>query len=125
MDRKGNFDGLRTSIHNSTRSTTIATCAEEARSFLSRGRGLMMRDSFPAGSALIIDPCSSIHMFFMRFPIDVLYMDRDHKVVRVQTGIKPWRTGPLWTRGAKYVIELPTGTVEKSQTQVGDQMTLT
>lgn len=84
----------------------------------------MLRKSFPDGSALVIDPCSSIHMFFMRFPIDVLYMDRNDQIVRVQKGIKPWRAGPLRTRGAKYVIELPVGTIERTQTTVGDRISL-
>lgn len=109
-------------VRNETRATIVATDLAEARSFLSRGRGLMGRREFPTGSALLIDPCSSIHMFFMRFPIDVLYMDRSDRVVRVQKAIKPWRIGPLFTRGAKYVIELPTGSIEQSSTQVGDQL---
>lgn len=111
-------------VYNVTRATTISVSAEEARTFWARGRGLMWRRSFPDGSALVIDPCSSIHMFFMRFPIDVLYLNRDDRVVRVQPGIKPWRTDPLWTRGAKYVIELPVGTLERTQTGVGDQISL-
>jgi uncharacterized membrane protein (UPF0127 family) len=111
-------------LHNDTRATTISSNAEEARTFWSRGRGLMLRESFPQGSALVIDPCSSIHMFFMRFPIDVLYLDSDDRVVRLQRGIKPWRTGPLWTRGAKYVIELPVGTLDRTRTDMGDQIRL-
>lgn len=111
-------------LKNVTRGTTIATQVEVARSFLARGKGLMLRRTFPRGSALVIDPCSSIHMFFMRFPIDVLYMDRENRVVRTQQGIKPWRVGPLYTRSAKYVIELPVGTIERSKTQVGDQIAL-
>jgi uncharacterized membrane protein (UPF0127 family) len=111
-------------VHNATRATTISANAEEARTFWARGRGLMLRRSFPDGSALVIDPCSSIHMFFMRFPIDVLYLDRHDRVVRAQRGIKPWRAGPLWTRGAKYVIELPVGTIERTLTDVGDQISL-
>ena len=111
-------------VCNVTRATTLSVGAEEARTFWARGRGLMWRRSFPDGSALIIDPCSSIHMFFMHFPIDVLYLDRDDRVVRVQPGIKPWRTGPLWTRGARCVIELPVGTLERTQTVAGDQISL-
>ncbi len=111
-------------VHNTTRATTISSNAEEARTFWDRGRGLMLQGSFPHGAALVINPCSSIHMFFMRFPIDVLYLDSHDRVVRVQYGIKPWRTGPLWTRGAKYVIELPVGTLERTLTDVGDQISL-
>jgi uncharacterized protein len=73
-------------------------------------------------AGLLIDPCSSIHMFFMRFPLDVIYLNKDDQVVRVQQGIRPWRIGPLHTRGARYVIELPVGVIERSGTSVGDQL---
>jgi uncharacterized protein len=110
------------SIVNSTRETRLAADAERATSFFARGRGLMLRSTFPEGSGMVIDPCSSIHMFFMRFPIDVLYLDRDDRVVRVQEGIKPWRLGPLRTGGARYVIELPAGTIASTHTTTGDQI---
>lgn len=119
----GGGDGIK--ILNSSRATVISECAQEARTFWARGRGLMMKSQFPVGSALVIDPCSSIHMFFMRVPLDVLYMNREDRVVRAQAGIKPWRVGPLVTRGAKYVIELPAGTIESTGTVVGDQLNLT
>ncbi len=111
-------------IVNVTRGTTIATTARLARSLWARGRGLMFERELPAGSGLVIDPCGSIHMFFMRFPLDVLYVDRQDRVVRAQRGIKPWRIGPLHTRGARYVIELPAGAIERSGTEVGDQLQL-
>ena len=112
-------------VANETRGTTVATTPATATSFLSRGRGLMFRSAFLPGEALIINPCSSIHMFFMRFPIDVLYMDSEHNVVRAQSSIKPWRIGPLHTKHAKYVIELPAGTISASGTQVGDKLLIT
>jgi hypothetical protein len=84
----------------------------------------MFASGFPDGAALVIDPCSSIHMFGMRFPIDVLYVDRQHRVVRLQQGIKPWRIGPLFTKGARYVVELPVGTIERTGTTVGDELTI-
>jgi hypothetical protein len=113
-----------TMILNVSRNTTVATSARMARSLWARFRGLMLQssDEIQPGSGLIIDPCSSIHMFFMRFPIDVLYMSADHKVVRLHEAIKPWRIGPLHTRGARYVIELPCGSVRASGTAVGDQL---
>lgn len=82
----------------------------------------MFRSSFPEGSGLVIDPCSSIHMFFMRFPLDVLYMNEADEVVRIQHSIRPWRMGPLVTRGARYVIELPEGAAKRSRTEVGDRL---
>ena len=114
------------SILNTTKRSTIATGTEFATSPWSRFRGLMMRNEsdFQEGAALVIDPCTSIHMFFMRFPIDVLYLDRDNRVVRAQESIKPWRVGPIYTRGARFVIELPAGTIKASQTQKGDQIAI-
>jgi hypothetical protein len=82
----------------------------------------MLDDRLDPDSGLLIDPCGSIHMFFMRFPLDVLYVDRQHRVVRAQQAIKPWRMGPIFTRNASYVIELPVGTIEQSASTVGDQL---
>ena len=109
-------------VTNVTRGTTIAGHVRVARSMLARGKGLMFAAELPAGSGMLIDPCGSIHMFFMRFALDVLYVDRNDRVVRAQRSINPWRIGPLHTRGARYVIELPVGTIERSQSAVGDQL---
>ncbi len=113
-------------IANRTRATAIAHATEFARNPWTRFRGLMLRSpsSFSEGDALIIDPCTSIHMFFMRFPIDVLYVDRDNRVVRTQEYVRPWRIGPLHARGGKYVIELPPGTIQATKTQVGDSLVI-
>jgi uncharacterized membrane protein (UPF0127 family) len=113
------------SVTNTTRGTTVGRNIRVARSLWARGRGLMGVGELPDDSGLVIDPCSSIHMFFMRVPLDVIYLNRDDVVVRVQRNIRPWRVGPLHTRGAKYVIELPVGTIDRSQTDVGDQLKLT
>lgn len=116
--------GQHIEIVNASRSTSIASSARAARSMLARARGLMFVGDLPQNSGLLIDPCSSIHMFFMRIPLDVLYVDRNDVVVRAQRGIRPWRIGPLHTRSAAYVIELPVGTIERSQTQVGDRLAM-
>lgn len=100
----------------------MATSVRVARSFLARGRGLMFTSGLDPGSGLLIDPCGSIHMFFMRYPLDVLYVDRDDRVVRAQSAIRQWRIGPLRSRGAKYVIELPVGTIARSHCEIGDKL---
>jgi uncharacterized membrane protein (UPF0127 family) len=84
---------------------------------------MMVRD-LADDHGLLIEPCSSIHMFFMRIPLDVLYVDKEDRVVRAQEGIRPWRIGPVYTKRAHYVIELPEGTIERSQTHVGDQLSV-
>jgi len=111
-------------VHNVTRESIIASNVRIATSFLARGRGLMFTSGLASDEGLLIDPCGSIHMFFMRFALDVLYVDRDNVVIRAQRGIKPWRVGPLHTRGAKYVIELPVGSIDRSGTEVEDQLRL-
>jgi uncharacterized protein len=71
------------------------------------------------GEGMLIDPCSSIHTFWMRFPIDVIYVDREGRVVRADRSMKPWRIGPVFT-GSRWVVELPSGTIDATGTQIGD-----
>lgn len=80
----------------------------------------MGRRDLPAGHGLLIKPCSSIHMFFMRFPIDVVFLDRDNVVVKVVHGIKPWRMA--MGGGGKNALELPAGTVAAADILHGDQL---
>jgi uncharacterized membrane protein (UPF0127 family) len=113
-------------ILNATRGTVLAEHAEVARSFLARGRGLLGRSSLPAGAALVIYPEWSIHMFFMRFPIDVLFVDAGHRVVALHESLPPWHPGAgvaPW-RG-RYVVELPAGAIRASATAVGDRLEIT
>jgi uncharacterized protein len=110
-------------VHNLTRDTVIGERVREARRFWERGRGLMFVSHLEEGEGLIIDPCSSIHTFWMRFPLDVLYMDRTSTVVRADERMKPWRIGPVFT-GSKWVIELPPGTIAATGTQAGDQIAI-
>src|SRR5438874_11681286 len=110
-------------IVNLTRQSTLADKAERADTFWSRGRGLMFTPPLPAGGGLVIEPCSSIHMFFMRYPLDILFLDKQGKVVFMYRGIKPWRLGRV-VRGARLAIELPEGTIAESGTQVGDTVSI-
>jgi uncharacterized membrane protein (UPF0127 family) len=110
-------------ITNLTRNQVIADKAARAGSFLARGRGLMLSPPLPAGGGLVIDPCSSIHMLFMRYPLDILFVGKDGKVVFMYEGIKPWRVGRI-VRGAKLAIELPEGSISSSGTQVGDEVAI-
>lgn len=108
-------------IVNTTRGTILATQASIASTAWTRARGLLGRRTFPAGEGLIITPCNSIHCFFMAFPIDVVYVDREYRVLRAIAGLRPNRVGPI-IMGARHVIELPEGTLEASSTHVGDQL---
>lgn len=79
----------------------------------------MGRASLPPGSGLIIKPCNSVVCFFMRFPIDVLFLDADGKVLHAIPRMLPWRTSRI-VRGGKVVVELPSGTMEETGTAIGD-----
>ena len=113
-------------ITNQTRECVLAAHGEVARSFWARGRGLMGRASLPDSYALIILPESSIHTFFMRVPIDVLFVDRSDKVVGLREAMPPGRpfAGVAPWRG-RYVIEMPAGVIASSGTTLGDQLLLT
>ena len=103
--------------------TEVASDVTIADSLWSRFVGLMGRRAFPDGQALCIRPCSSIHMFFMRFPIDAVFVDADGAVVRIYGSIKPWRA--TWiVRGAKACLELPAGTAGKHGLEVGSLLEL-
>ena len=112
-------------ITNQTRDCVLATRGELARSFWARGRGLMGRAALPDSYALIIFPESSIHTFFMRIPIDVLFVDRDDKVIGLREAMPPSRpfAGVAPWRG-RYVIEMPAGVIAATGTMLGDQLVL-
>jgi uncharacterized protein len=109
-------------IVNGSKGTELGSQVAVARTLMTRGKGLMLRRQLESGAGLIIDPCSSIHTMWMRFPIDVLYVDADGRVVRFDATMRPWRFGPLFVRG-RYVVELPVGTIQRSRTEVGDYLT--
>ena len=108
-------------IINKTRNTTISQQTELADTALSRLVGLLGRDNLPQGHGFIITQCRSIHMLFMRFTIDVIFVDKNNKVTGLVKRIKPYRMGPYFIR-ASYCIELPEGTIDETQTQIGDEL---
>jgi uncharacterized membrane protein (UPF0127 family) len=93
-----------------------------ADSPVTRLKGLLGRDGLEQGEGLLLQPASSIHTFFMRFPIDVVFLDRTLVVVGIQDEIEPWRAAAQ--RGAKAVLELPAGESSRRGLAVGDQLTL-
>jgi uncharacterized protein len=108
---------------NRTRQAYLARHLRVADTHWSRFCGLMGADvaSFPAGLGLWIVPSSGVHTFAMRFPIDVIYLDRDKVVVHLEENLKPWRVAPVKFR-AKSVLELPGNTLTSTQTAIGDEI---
>jgi len=108
-------------IRNATRGTEIANKARAASDFRSRLVGLLGRASLQPGEALVLEPCSSIHTAFMRFPIDVLYVDRSRRVTKLVPALKPFRMSGVFGKSFA-AIELPSGAIACSGTVVGDQL---
>lgn len=105
---------------NTTRGTVLATHLEVADSGKRRNKGLLGRDSLPSGDGLWIVPCESVHTFFMRFPIDLVYLDKEHRIRKVRSAVGAWRLSACLT--AHSVIELPAGTIRATETQRGDRV---
>jgi uncharacterized protein len=107
-------------VRNETRGSVIALVTDVADTSAKRRKGLLGRDCLPEGHALWIVPCESVHTFFMRFPIDVVYLDRRHKVRKACRSISPWRLSMCVL--AHSVLELPAGVIDRTRTQPGDQL---
>jgi len=110
---------------NETRDTVIAVRLELGTSLWARFRGLMGRARLDAGDGLWLSGTNGIHMFFMRFPIDAIFLgkardDGRRPVVGVRRAVRPWIGLVPFVRGADGVLELPVGTIDATGTQPGD-----
>ncbi len=116
-------NSLKLLVRNLTRDTIVADNADIADTSATRRTGLLKREKLDPGQGLWIVPCESVHTFFMKFAIDLVYLDRKHKVKKVRHAVGPWRLSACLF--AHSIIELPAGAAEKSETQAGDQLELT
>jgi uncharacterized membrane protein (UPF0127 family) len=105
---------------NVTKKTTVADRCRFANTVFKRMIGLLNRNGLAEGEGLLIDKCYGIHTIGMRFTIDVLFLDRDLRVIRAVAAIPPFRTCTV--RQAVYVLELPAGSIARTQTDAGDQI---
>jgi len=116
-------------ITNKTRRIVLSKDAKEARSFFSRMRGLMFAKK--PQTIVLVNPHkdvegASIHMFFMRMPIDVIWLNEGMKVVSVFEGAKPWAIKIFRPRlSAKYVVECPIRSIKRTKTKEGDTFEFT
>jgi uncharacterized protein len=91
-----------------------------AETALTRMKGLLGRRELPSGEGILLKPASSVHMAFMRFAIDAVFLDRDLRVVKVAADLKPWRAAAA--RGAKSVLEIPAGEAARRGLTEGDRL---
>ena len=109
-------------VINLTRRTAIADRVQLAGVGRDRRKGLLGRNGLASGEGLWIVPCEAVHTFAMRFPIDLVYLDRHKRVVKIRSNVGPWRISGCLR--AHSVIELPAGTVRDTKTIKGDTLTL-
>lgn len=107
-------------MRNETRQTVLADAVDVADTSKARRTGLLKHERLEPGEGLLIAPCSSVHTFFMKFPIDLVYISKKRKVRKVRHAVPAWRMSACLT--AHSVIELPAGTVERTGTRAGDQL---
>ena len=110
-------------VKNQTRGDVLVANGRVASNSLTRLRGLIGGKPLKSGQGLLIVGCKSVHTHFMGYAIDVLYVDKDKRVVGMDKDLTPWRLGHKYA-GSKHVLELPSGTLEASGTVVGDQLAI-
>lgn len=109
-------------VQNTTRGTSIGNDIDTAETSAQRRTGLLKHRKLDEGSGLWIIPCEAVHTFFMKFPIDLVYLDRKHRVCGTVRALVPWRFSMCLP--AHSILELPAGTIERTNTQRGDQLLL-
>ena len=98
----------------------MATAADLADTSEKRRTGLLKHTGLGPGEGLWIVPCESVHTFFMKFPIDLVYLDKKHKVKKVRHAVPAWRLSACLF--AHSILELPAGIVRDTGTQPGDEL---
>jgi uncharacterized membrane protein (UPF0127 family) len=109
-------------VRNKTRQTLLADRAEMADTSAKRRVGLLKHKSLAPGEGLWIAPCESVHTFFMKFPIDLIYLDKKLRVRKVRRAVPPWRLSGCFS--AHSILELPAGAAAQSGTVAGDELSI-
>ncbi|HEY9683748.1 MAG TPA: DUF192 domain-containing protein [Oculatellaceae cyanobacterium] len=106
---------------NQTKNCQLASDVLIADHFFARLKGLMFTKNLPAGRGLVIKPCTQIHMFWMNYALDVVFVDSNGVVVGLVERIAPGKISPMF-RKATSCIELPEGTISDTRTTLGDRI---
>jgi uncharacterized membrane protein (UPF0127 family) len=109
-------------LRNARHQQVVARHIESAFDRTTRNRGLLGRASLSRDSALILAPCSSVHTFFMKFAIDIAFVDRNGLIVRARQSVRPWRVQASFRAFA--VVEIAAGELARSDTRSGDRLFL-
>ena len=111
-------------LYNKTKNIVLAENVIVADSFFKRMKGLLGRKELNPGEGLILKPCNSVHTFFMRFPIDIVFVDKNNKVIKTVLSLRPFFLTGIYL-SSHSCIELPSGTINSTSTVKGDIISLT
>ena len=109
-------------MRNQTRNAVLGDAVDVADTSAKRRVGLLQHERLEPGNGLWIVPCESVHTFFMKFPIDLVYLDKQKKVRKVRHRVPAWRLSVCLS--AHSILELPAGTLKQTGTQVGDELAI-
>lgn len=110
-------------LYNETKKIMVVDNVKIAKTFKERFWGLMFKKKLGSSEGLMLLGCNSIHTCFMRFAIDVVFMDINHRVIGIKEKIRPWQLSGF-VRKAYIALELPEGTVERKCISTGDILIL-
>ncbi|MFA5411595.1 MAG: DUF192 domain-containing protein [Candidatus Omnitrophota bacterium] len=110
-------------IFNQSKNTVLAEAVIIADRLFPRMKGLLGKKELKPNEAIVLKPCNSIHTLFMRFPIDVLFIDKHNKAIEVISNLKPYRLTRIYFN-ARFAIELPSGTLQATATAKDDTLLL-
>lgn len=110
-------------LYNETKKIMVVDNLKIANTFKERFWGLMFRKRLPGNEGLMLLGCNAIHTCFMRFAIDVVFMDINHRVIRIREKIRPWQLSGFVPK-AYIALELPEGTVGRKNITIGDILIL-
>ena len=110
------------SIRNERNGRVVADRVLRAFDSKTRRAGLLGYDSLPDGQAMVIAPTNAVHTWFMRFPIDLAFVDKQGRIVKICVAVKPWRIAAALR--AYAVVELPAGSLARCDTVAGDRLVI-
>jgi len=109
-------------LRNARTGGVVADTLLPAFDSASRRTGLLKHDSLDARTAMVIAPTNAVHTFFMRFPIDIAFVARDGRILKIAANVRPWRIAAAW--GGYAVVEMAAGSFERSRTAAADTLVL-
>ena len=107
---------------NQTQNQPIADKVMVADNYWLRLKGLLGKKELNDGEGLWLKPCNSVHMFFMKIPLDLVFLDKDNKVIHLIENLKPWQVSPV-VKESKSVLELPVGLINLTRISLKDTLT--